>query len=248
MSRDSDFDESYDENLSILKIRTLGDWSVLELSEFLNSWNALYNGITALQIQTENAKRISDELETAVEDEDFPYRFRRYRDDEENYIVYNFYHSIKSGHTTKFHTKKERQILREYFQFQDLDSIIENIDEYRVITGSLKIFSIKIASPGFISFEGLGGILKQIRKLIEYFDQRRVSNASDKFDLINKALDWKERTGATEKKFIEALNEDKDFRKTIAKPLEKILEKTEEIEMVTKPKKNKKITKKKKRT
>ena len=72
--------------------------------------------------------------------------------------------------------------------------IYQDLERYSYIDNNLRIHKIKMSSPGFFSFAGVGEVIKEIRELIkDLWYRNKQENVKGRLEIIDKYLDIKAR-------------------------------------------------------
>jgi hypothetical protein len=84
----------------------------------------------------------------------------------------------------------------------DSSQIYKNIEHYSKENQLLKVYRIKMGSPGGFSFQGLPGIIEQVRKTLDWWFHERSLNelkrAEECLDLVKKYLELRKLDNESE--------------------------------------------------
>jgi hypothetical protein len=171
--------------------RTAGTWTGQDLVRFSTAVSGIYNAFLVARVRDRLQANYIESLEVA---------FQRY----EKFLGHPFYHEM-------FHLW--RDALRSYrklgsdaappflfpllpFGFQDPSAtlpsdqeIYSNLERYSTDEEKCYVHSIRVASPGGFSFEGIGQLIEQFRELLkDLWWRNRAERARDQLEIIERYL------------------------------------------------------------
>lgn len=192
-----------------------GKWTVDEMVNFLKSITSLYDAFFAIEIKRLEIEKKAEFLYEKVDD--FYHYWEKYMD---NPIFKEFWYLWKK--IIRDYIRRGKPYppfllpgfypflppeITEFFKISTIE-IYQNIDTYRHSDQKLNIKSIKMESPGFISFEGIDRIIEQIREFVKDIMYRnKQEKEKGKIELKIKKIEYAEKIKQLLVKNIKGSNE-----------------------------------------
>ena len=178
------------ENVPILYFRTSTDWTINDLQVFSKSIGGIYDAFLSIRIK----QSLIDHYYSSLDE--YLFLFEKSLAEPYSYELLKLWRN-----TIKLWKKQNKQMpllfmhgLPLPFSIQEFDreipslvEIYKNIDFYKESHNNLWIHQIHISSPGLISFEGLGEIVREFRELIkDIFWRNKQEKAKGQLEIISK--------------------------------------------------------------
>ena len=183
----------------IINFKIKGKWTLNDMTDLLTSINQIYNAVYAINIKQLEIDRAIKSLAENLDD--YYHYWRKHLDHSSFEELWRIWTEISREYITQ--KRPYPPFLLPWFYAlipPDISKIIEidviqiykNIDIYIYPEQRLFIRKIVMESPGFISFEGIGEIIKQIRELIKDLWYRNKQEKQEKeIELQKKEIELK---------------------------------------------------------
>ena len=185
----------------VINFKTKGKWTLNDMADLLTSVNQIYNAVYAINVKQLEIDRA---IKSLAENLDDYYRYwRKYVDHPLFEELWYIWREILKEYISR--KRPYSPFLLPWFYLfipPDISKIIEidaiqicrNIDIYIYPEQRLFIRKIMMESPGVITFEGSGEIIKQIRELIkDLWYRNRLEKQEKEIELKIKKMDYAER-------------------------------------------------------
>lgn len=159
---------------NLIGFRSNGVWTLNDLQSFTKSIEDIYNVFSAIKIKEnqENRKRESYEIML----KDYEHYFQKYLDHPMYFEIFEFQRRILKDYLSGKIKNVPQFPFFQFFplpkfeeekRFPSITEIYFDISSYHSSEELIKIYRIKMASPGGFSFEGIGEIIKEFREFIK---------------------------------------------------------------------------------
>ncbi len=228
----------------IINFKTKGKWTLHDMTDLLISVNQIYNAVYAINVKQLEIDRAIRSLAENIDD--YYYYWKEYI---RHPLFEDLWHIWKII-LEKYISRKRLYppfLLPWFYPFIPLEilkiievdavQIYKNIDIYIYPEQQLFIRRIIIESPGVISFEGIGEIIRQIRELIkDIWYRNRLEKLEKEIELKSKKIDYIERLERILKKqnYKQFIKPENELIEAIINSVNKLeqLEKDEKLENV----------------
>jgi len=187
-------------NVKFIGFKAMGEWSVAELQTFASSISKIYNVFFALSLKD----RIEDKQRASFEEwlERYERLFHKYLDHPMYYELFRLWQKLL--HEYRKHKIPYLPPLPFWFPFPPeqkeafprvtATEIFQNLEQYSSDEQWLKIYRIRIGSPGGFSFTGIGEILKEIREFIkDIWYRNKQEKILGQLEIIDKYLSMRRK-------------------------------------------------------
>lgn len=229
-------------NVEFIGFKAMGEWSVAELQTFVGSVSKIYEVFLSLNLKDKIVDRqlasyeehlfILDKYMHHPEYEEFFMHWREllhaYRKHKIPYLPsLPFFHPFQPE-------------LKGTFQIVTATEIYQNLEQYSNKEEWLKIYRIRIGSPGYFSFEGLGEVIKEFRELVkDIWYRNKQEKTLGQLEIIDKYLTMRRKHNesnypplpqiSSEKELVKVLNEQvNNIKELVSK--EKLIDVAENID------------------
>jgi len=176
-------------------------WTLNDLQKFTGSITEIYSVFSAIKIKENQEKRKSSNYKRILEDYD--HYFHKYLD---HPMYFEFYElqrriikdyisgKIKNLPNLQFFPVTPFPKFEEDIKQQSIFEIYSDISSYQSSDELIRIYRIKMASPGGFSFQGIGEILKEIREFIkDIWYRNKQDRICGQLEIIDKYLAIKDK-------------------------------------------------------
>jgi hypothetical protein len=212
-------------DVEFIGFKTTGEWSVAELQTFASSVTKIYNVFFALNFK----ERIEDKQRAFFEEQfhknlDHPVcevdPFMLWRDLLKQYMKRKIPYLPPLPFWFPFPPE-----LKETFPRVTATEIFQNFEQYSSDEQWLKIYRIRMGSPGGFSFTGIGEILKEIREFIkDIWYRNKQEKILGQMDIIDKYICMRKKYSVPNYLPLPPVPSEKELAKILNEQVNKIRE------------------------
>ena len=218
-------------NVEFIGFMAMGEWGVTELETFASSVTKIYNVFFALNLKDKIEERqlafFEDQLELYehlfIEYMDHPkYHelFRLWRKILRDYRGYKFPYAPLLPFLSPFPIEARDALPR-----ITATEIFENFERYPNDEEWLKIYRIRIGSPGGFSFTGIGEILKEVREFIkDIWYRNKQEKIRGQLEIIDEYLSMQRKHRQSNYPSLYSMPSEKELVKVLNEQVNKIRE------------------------
>jgi len=219
-------------NTKLIGFKAKGEWSVVELENFASSVTKIYNVFFALNLKD----KIEDRQRASFEDqlERYEHLFYKYMDHPVHHEYFMLWRKLLQDY-------KEHKIpylpplpfwypfpmgeLREALPKITATEIFENFERYSNDEQWLKIYRIRMGSPGGFSFTGIGEILREVREFIkDVWYRNKQEKILGQLEIIDKYLSMQREHRESNYLPLTSMPSEKELAKVLNEHVNKIRE------------------------